>query len=260
MIRRLATIVYVEAVKALRSPVFYAGPAVILLALLTVVVVRVEQGATFDYAFIAFATTTAMGVPALVAVLAQSSSAIASETQSGTIRTVLVRPIGRVEWLFGKWIFAVMYGLLLLILTAAVAWNIAWLSGGLGGVVFGGEVVYTGREMTRAYLLSALLTLAPISGVTALGIAISTLMRTSGAAVGAAVGAWLVLDAVKYPLHIAPAIVWTYWDVPWQAFQDRCDALPPPESTAMAATAGVPFLWAVVALGAAVILMRRRSL
>jgi ABC-type transport system involved in multi-copper enzyme maturation permease subunit len=88
-------------------------------------------------------------------------------------------------------------------------------------VSYGGELIYTGGELFRAYALGLLVQLLPLFATVSYGVMVSTLTRSPAAAITATVGLWLLLDTVKYPLGVAPYLFTSYFETPWQPFVAR---------------------------------------
>ena len=55
----------------------------------------------------------------------------------------------------------------------------------------------------------------------------STATRNTAAAIAVAIGAWIFIETIKYPLNIAPYIYSTYAESPWTVYTDRCNAFNP---------------------------------
>jgi hypothetical protein len=114
--------------------------------------------------------------------------------------------------------------------------------------------------MLTAYGIGMALCLLPLSACAAYGILISTLTRSTGAAIGSAVGVWLLMDILKYPLHIDRYIFSTYIETPWRVFNGHCNGLDTtwfPE-TGYAIATSLAFLFISSAISMAV--MSRRNL
>lgn len=261
MIQRILTAYYAECLKAIRWKFSYLGPLlVVAMVLFAPLVQPIQRDGSGDYGFIAFATPMALNLLGLILLLSFCACLISSETASGTIRLVLVRPILRHEYLAAKFLLGLSYALLLTAMTSVSSWLLVALFGDLSGVEYGGEVLYTGAQMATTYFFGILLTLAPQAAAVAYAIFISVVTRSTGASVGASIGIWVVLDAVKYPLHIAPALFSTYFETPWQVFSSRCvgvdAAWTPGIYACLAASLGSFALFTTLSM----LILRRRSL
>ena len=259
MIQRIWTAYLAECLKAVRWKFSYLGPVlVVAMVAFAPLIQPIRRDGAGDYGFIAFATPMALNLLGLILLLSYCACLVSSETASGTIRLVLVRPILRHEYLAAKLLLGLSYAFLLTLLTAATSWALAGLFGELSGVEYGGEVLFTGTQMATTYFFGMLLTLAPQAAAVAYAVFISVVTRSTGASVGAAIGIWIVLDAVKYPLHIAPVLFSTYFETPWSVFSNRCagidSAWTPSIYGCLAASLGS---FAVFTILSAVILRRR---
>jgi len=226
MIQRIFTAYRFELAKAAHRKSTYAGP-VLIVALVVVLWFTANFGGLnrggFD--FIAFATPLTLNLLGLLLVLAFGAGLVAPELGSGTAGLVLVRPIARHEFLAGKMLLGMTYALALSMLTAATSWTLPFCFGSLSGVSYGGEVVYAGTEMLWTYLLGMLLGLAPLFAASAYATMISALTRSGGRATAIAIVGWLMTDALKDPLRIAPYLFSSYLEQPWSVFADRCDLI-----------------------------------
>ena len=259
MIGRIWTAYLIELAKAVRTKTTYVGPVLMLAAVVATAAYRIRQGQALDFSFIAFATSASLAVPGLLLVLTFCAGLIASELHSGTIRMLLIRPIRRSELLVAKWCLGFTYAVVLLGVVALSAWIGAWTTGGAAGVTLGGEVVYTQVEMERAYLYGMALSLFPMAAAVAYAILISTLLPSPGPALATTVGSWLLIDLIKYPLHVQTYLFWTFWSTPWQPFRDFCDGLPADWMNGLIACLVTAILTTLICLSASVLVLRRRN-
>ena len=226
--RRILNAYRVELLKAFHRKFSYAGPLLILIVVAATLRVHpmIRDGAG-DYSFIAYATPMALNLLGFLILLVYCAALVSSELGSGTICLILVRPLRRFEFVLAKLLLAMTYAVLLAATAALSSWLAVLALGDLGGVTYGGEVMYTGMEMIEIYLIGAALALLPLFAAAAYAVMISCLTRSTGAAIGSAVGIWIVADIVKHPLGVAPFLFSTYLETPWQVFVGRCDGLDP---------------------------------
>jgi len=262
MMRRIINAYFVEVQKAARMRVTYAGPVLVVLAELAAMLQSpLERDGLSDYRFVYDATTIALDVLGLFLIVIFCSGLIASELGRGTIRTVLVRPLRRVEFLIAKLLLGATFAATLLVLAGAASWTLASLFGEVHGVEYGGETLYTSAGMAGAYAAAAAFSLLPLFALVAFALLMSTLTRSTAAAIGWSIGIWLLLDMVKHPLGIQPFVFTTYLE-PWQVFAQRCDGFP--EMGWMPANpvylVGVSVGWLVLLVALAAGVLQRRSL
>ena len=226
MMQRIWRAYTVEIIKAIHLRQTYVAPLVILLAILLAPLGHpLQRDGLSDYAFIAYSTPMALNLLGFLLLLTYCAGLISSELNSGAIRSILVRPIRRWEFVCAKLLAGLSYALLLTLLTGLLSWALAQFFGDLIGVSYGGEVLFTREEMIQAYLFGALLSLLPQFAGVAYALFISTLVRNPVGAVSLTLGAWLGIDVLKYPLHIERFVFTTYLDSPWQVFINRCDGI-----------------------------------
>ena len=226
MIGRIWTAYRFEVEKAVRRKFTYVGLILVVIAAASALLIRpVVNDGESDYAFIAYATPIALNLLGLLLLVTYCAGLVSTELGSGSICLVLLRPIRRYEFLIAKMLLGVTYAAMLTAVVAAVTWGIALAFGDLTGVAYGGETVFTGADVLTAYLLGALLVIVPQAAVAAYAVMMSTLVRSTGAATGGAVGVILAIDIVKHPLHITPFVFTTYLEAPWRVFVSRCDGI-----------------------------------
>jgi len=260
MMQRIWTCYLFEMYKTIQYQHAAMGPVLVLVTVLCApMLYPIAQDGSADYGFIAYITPLALNFLGFLLLLIYSAGLVAGEIGSGTLRQVLIRPVRRQEILFAKFLNGVSYAVLLTVIVGASSWSMAALLGDLNGVSYGGELIYSKEEMSRAYLAGALLSLAPqIAGV-AYALLISTLTRSALAAATSAVGLWIVLDLVKYPLGIEKFLFTTYLEQPWVVFSARSDAMDAAWFPMLWQSLVVSLVFTVAALSAAGLVLNRRN-
>ncbi|HIJ66425.1 MAG TPA: ABC transporter permease subunit [Candidatus Hydrogenedentes bacterium] len=225
-LRRIWNAYTIEAFKAAKLKFTYLGPALVVATVCSATLLhKVTRDDISDYPFIAKTTPLAINLVGAFMLILFCSGLMSKELSSGTIRLVLVRPLRRWEFLAAKLLLGMSYAVLLSALGAATSWGIAGLFGDLEGVTFGGELIYTGAAMARAYLFGLVLGFFPLFAAVAYAVFISGCTRSTGAAVGSAVGIWIVADTVKSFVGLENFVFSTYLETPWQRFADLCDGI-----------------------------------
>jgi len=147
-----------------------------------------------------------------------SAMTIASETSRGTLRTVLVRPVTRTQFLTSKLLSAILYLILLVAANGIVALFVARgyplrsvLDRGAEQPAFGDQVL----TCTAGLALS----LIPQTATVCFAFLVSVLVGTGGTAVGVALGLYLTITAAKQFISIggyelSQFIFSTYYDLP----------------------------------------------
>jgi hypothetical protein len=261
MSRRIFTAYLAECLKALRWKYTFLGPVLVVAAVACAPLMHpLAHDGRQDYAFIAYATPMALNLLGLVLLLTYCAGLVSGEMASGVLRFVCVRPILRHELLLAKLLLGLTYAATLMVLVAATSWAVAALFGNVSGVEYGGEVLFTGSQMAVSYVGGMALSLAPLGAAVAYALFISTLTRSSGAAIGAALGLWLFADAVKYPLGIAPLLFSTYIEMPWQVFTSRCSGVEAAWTPAAYYGLATSLISAALFVGAAITVFDRRNL
>jgi ABC-2 type transport system permease protein len=260
-LRRVMRALRVELLKAAHTKTAVVGPLLLILVVLSLPRVHgLEADGRSDYGFIAYATQLALNLVGLFLVLMFTASLIASETGSGSVRTVLVRPIRRGEFMAAKFLTGAAYAAAILAAAALPAWILAAAFGDLSGVSYGGEMLHTNLEMLQAYALGALAALLPLLAAVAYGLMMSTIAAGAGRAMAAAVGIWLVVDAIKYPLGIDAFLFTSYMEAPWRVFSDRADGLAAEWWNSLRWCAATSVAWTIAFLGVSHAVFVRRDL
>jgi ABC-2 type transport system permease protein len=168
------------------------------------------------YPLAAIAMILPLFLPTAVAVTAGDS--IAGEAQQGTLRYVLLRPVGRTRLLLAKLVAAMVFALLTLLVVAATAYV-------LGAVLLGGTTAdqttttfsgtdLTGTELAGRTALALLYALLSMLGVASVALFLSTIVRSPLAAtmgtLALLIGSSLLLtlDAAD---TLRPYLVTRYW-------------------------------------------------
>lgn len=177
---------------------------------------QITQNGLF-LAFTALTVTLPFFLPLSVAVV--SGEAIAGEAGSGTLRNLLVVPVGRTRLLFTKYASVVAFGLA----SALVVWGVGLVVGLLlfprGEVtLLSGTTVSFGDAFVRA-LFVALYVAAMLAGVGAIGMFFSTLTEVPMGAMAATA----ILTIISEIVGAVPQVrgIWPYlFTTPWTAFGD----------------------------------------
>jgi len=144
MMYRIWNAYLVELQKAIRMRVTWVGPSLVVAAVLaTMLKSPIRRDNVSDYRFVFDATTIALGLPGLllIVIVIFCSGLIASELSRGTIRTVLVKPLRRTEFLLAKFLWGMTFAAILLVLAGGTSWALALIFGEMHGVEYGGETL-----------------------------------------------------------------------------------------------------------------------
>ncbi len=117
------------------------------------------------------------------------------EFAQGTVKTILMLPVRRWEWVAAKLVFLMLLALGLLIAIVAVGLLIVALTVGWGDVVIEEVVLYRAGEVWGQVLKATLLTAVFLMPVCAFGQLVGMYFSSSGAAVGSALLLGIVLEA-----------------------------------------------------------------
>lgn len=200
---------------------------IIIIVLLTPFTYSIQKDSDSDYDFLAYVLPLSINVFGHFMTLIYATSLISVELSNGSIRIALTRPLRRREYLAAKALHAATYMVALNLIALATAWGLVHVLGNLSGIYFGDELIFTDREMRITLLTTLALTLLPQCATISFALLLSTTTRNTTAAIAVAIGAWIFIETIKYPLNIAPYIYSTYAESPWTVYTDRCNAFNP---------------------------------
>ena len=145
-------------------------------------------------------------IPMLVALM--GSSLVAGESRAGTLRTMLIRPVSRTQVLGAKGMMALLYAMVLMGFTAAMALGIGFYEFKSRGniLVLSTEsktwfyMVMADQSLERTYL-SYVLTVPMLVSVAMLGLMFSVIFESTATAAMATLGIYygsLILDILPF--------------------------------------------------------------
>jgi ABC-type transport system involved in multi-copper enzyme maturation permease subunit len=130
-----------------------------------------------------------------------ASMLVASETSRGTFRTLLIRPVSRIEFLSAKLLSGIAYMLLLFATNAGVSLAIA-RGYPLAGAFDSRIEIPGAAEQIGTYSIALLLSLLPQIAAVCFGFVVSVLSANVGTAVGVSLGLLLSLQTAKQFIRI----------------------------------------------------------
>lgn len=230
---------------------------------------KVSQGDGWKNGWTAMASAVATArLFVFIVVLILAGSAVAEEAAHGTLKTLFVRPLRRVELLLAKALATWGWGALLLV--------VAVLAGLLGGELTQGlydvqdptfhVTKHTFGSMLGYTALATVVTLAPLAALTGLGLLASCLSDHPGHATGGAIGALFLLSGVAGVSSgwLQDALFVSYSAAPFEVvdalanqFAGERDRLALP---AIVKAVGVSAAWAAATFAAASWLLGRRDI
>jgi ABC-2 type transport system permease protein len=168
------------------------------------------------YPLAAIAMVLPLFLPAAVAVTA--GDAIAGEAQQGTLRYVLVRPVGRTRLLVAKLVSVTAFTLIALLVVAATAYLLGVLllgsdHAGQSVTTFSGTAL-SGRQLLLRTALALVYALLSMLGVASVALFLSTVVRTPLAATMGTLAVLIgssVLIGLDAAHAVRPYLVTRYW-------------------------------------------------
>jgi len=175
-------------------------------------------GAAFDgYTFasvIASGTFSSAGA-GTIAMLAFSGAMVASETDSGTLKNILVRPVGRGEFIGAKALALFIYCLVIVVLMGVFSVASGAIFYGMGdlSLVETGEVYRTAPEMFANMLVAFGMDLLSIYTVGLMGLMLSTMINNTGWAVITSLVVYFPVMFLKNFDLFSPWVFTSYMDL-----------------------------------------------
>jgi ABC-2 type transport system permease protein len=140
---------------------------------------------------------------------------VADETGAGTIRAALAAPVHRWELYLAKAVTGLLYMMVLsaaaLLFSAALA-SIHYRFGAVGDSV---GIVYSRNQAMEEFLAGYALSWIPLSALVMYGLLISTMIRSSGAAVTVGISTLFLVEFTKHLVGLDPYIFTRYINYSW---------------------------------------------
>jgi ABC-2 type transport system permease protein len=155
----------------------------------------------------------------LIFIIVFSGMLMAEETGTGTIRAALAAPVQRWELYVAKAITGLLYMLSLSAAALVFSLILARVHFGFGAVGDSFGVVYGRGTVVRAFAFGLVLSWIPLAALVMYGLFISTIIRSSGAAVAVGVSTIYLVDFTKHLVGLDPYIFTKYIGYPWVVLQ-----------------------------------------
>jgi len=252
-----------EVAKAVRRKVPYFGLFLVGLgcAIMYFVAGALNNPATGNaWGYVAFSMQLVFSDLGPVCIIMFAAMLVSEETGSGTIRAALAAPVHRWELYLAKAVTGLLYMLVIsaatLLLSAALA--IIHYHFGTVGDAFG--VVYSRNRALKEFLVGFGLSWMPLSALVMYGLLISTMIRSSGAAVAVGISSLFLIEFTKHLVGLDSYIFTRYIAYSWLTlleFSQGMDYQWCPKVWNMIELCGIS---AVVTFGAGLIIFVRQDL
>ena len=261
MVSRFRRAWAVETARIIRSGFAWAVATVpAAITGLALAIRPVSRDGRGDYDFIATAMTSAVCTPGFALLLVWMAVWTASDLSDGTARGLLTRPARRSDYLLAKYAGGVSLATVMAGLALGTAWLLVWLLGDTSGVAYGGEILFTSDQLALSGLMAFLATLCVLWAGCAAALLAGVATGQPGPAAVLTLGAWLLLELVKYPLGIDGWVFTTSLEAAWQGFGDLCRGVDTPMGTILGRAAATALPVIIACLAAAVLVFRNRDL
>jgi len=252
-----------EIIKTTRRRLPYFGLFIGGLICVLVYVATAEVGSSDTanaWGYVALSMQLVFADIGLISILVFAALLIADETGSGTIRAALAAPVHRWEFYLAKAISGLLYMMVLSFVCLALSIALATVHYDFGAVGDSLGEIYPEKAVLTNFLFAWALSWVPLAALVCYGLFLSTIIRSSGAAVAVSVGTLYVVEFTKHLAGIDPYIFTRYITYPWQIFGQMAQGVTyqwRPEIWKMLGLCGV---YAVAAFVAGLVLFLRQDL
>jgi ABC-type transport system involved in multi-copper enzyme maturation permease subunit len=252
-----------EIVKATRRKLPYFGLLMGGLICVLTCVVAGEVGASNTgnaWGYVALSMQLVFTDIGLIFVLVFAAMLMADETRSGTIRAALAAPLHRWEFYLAKAATGLLYMIVMSLVCLVLSALLARTHYRFGAVADSLGEIYSQRIVLEHFLLAWVLSWVPLAAIVCYGLCLSTIVRSSGAAVAVSIGTLYVIDFTKHLVGLDPYIFTRYTVYPWQIVGQIAQGVDyrwQPEVWKMLGLCGI---YAVVTFGAGLVLFLRQDL
>ncbi len=222
MLSRILKLLKNEIIKHSKSKIAYLGIICVVLSTLVIVKGIGITSTELKITGFSFLVTTMIGISTSILPLFAiifSSIIVANESTRGTLKVILTQPVKRIEFLVAKWLMAVIYMLLLLLIPIVIAVLCGYFAYDFQDITEDNLVIYTKMEMFVALIKSFVFLLFPLLATVTYGFFISVLSRNVAVAVGGAVGTLFTIEPIKHLLkfkyfNLSDYVFTSYLDLP----------------------------------------------
>jgi ABC-type transport system involved in multi-copper enzyme maturation permease subunit len=210
-----------ELVKAARRKLpwfgFFCG--VLLCGIVYAMSGALTSATANGWTYVAFSMQLVFSDVGPVFIVVFSAMLLSEETGTGTMRALLGAPVYRWELYIAKAITGLIHALLFSIISLLCSIALARWHHHFGAVGDTYGVVYGRGLLVRESLFAYGLSLIPLFTLVMYGLLLSTIVRTPGAAVSAAVSTLFIIDFTKHLAGLDAYIFTRYFDYPWMTLQ-----------------------------------------
>lgn len=151
---------------------------------------------------------------------------ISGEFAMGTVRSVWVRPVGRVEWYFGK-LLSVMTGVTAhFVLAVLVITLLAWIKTGYTDLMEKDYLVHSVSSLGLRFVLVSILTLWSLLSTVAVAAFAASIFNRPGGAIATVIGMSLVMTMISIFPTFKPFLLTTCLSLPFEQMTLMSKGLP----------------------------------
>lgn len=157
--------------------------------------------------------------------LIMASMLFSSEVSSGTIKTILTRPLRRFDLLLAKYLTTLILVVIAILLIGSIGLLSGWAFYGLEALKEGSYIIYTQQQLLGNLGLAYLFCIIPLFCIASLGLTVSTFSNSTGAALGISIGIYIVLELLSLT-SLRPFLFSLERFTPLLLVEDMADGLP----------------------------------
>jgi ABC-2 type transport system permease protein len=207
-----------EVAKAARRKVPYFGILVegLLCVIIYFVAGQLSNAATANaWGYVSFSMQLVFTDIGPIFIIVFSAMLVAEETGTGTIRAALAAPVRRWELYLAKAVTGLLYMLVLSAAALLFSAALACVHFRFGAVADSFGEVYSRNQTLHEFLAAYALSWIPLSALVMYGLLISTVIRSSGAAVAAGISSLFLIEFTKHLAGFDPYIFTRHINYAW---------------------------------------------
>ena len=207
-----------EVAKAVRRKLSWFGFFMVGLACVIVYFIagQLSNAATANaWGYVGFSMQIVFTDIGPIFIITFAAKLVADETGTGTIRSALAAPVHRWELYLAKAVIGLFYMIVLSAAALVFSATLARIHYHFGAVADSAGVVYSRNQAMHEFLVSYALSWIPLSALVMYGILISTIVRTSGAAVTVGISTLFIVEFTKHLAGLDPYLFTRYITYSW---------------------------------------------
>ena len=210
-------------------------------------------------AYVSTGTVGTWGV-GLVLIVILGASTVAGEAGSGTLKSVLTRPVTRIDFVASKMAFLFIAVASLVLATLILGLILGGAFYGLGNVGERNYVIHSRIDMLSNMIYAYGLLVLPLFAISTVALFFSVVIKGVGGAIGASLGAYFVLNLLRGFPRLGDYTINTYINYPLEMVGGMAVGLPPVWSPWLYKCLAASLAYIVAFGGASVLIFHRKDI